>query len=78
MTCVSGFETFGLSADSVAEELETACDSSATVQPDPKNPEVKEIVVRGEDFKAVVACLITMGIPRRWIEVTKRELRKPR
>ena len=78
VTCISGFETFCLDADSLAEALEIACDSSSAIQPDPENSELKRIVVRGERFKAAVTCLIAMGVPRRWIEVINRRVRKRR
>ena len=75
---VSGFEAFGLTADSLAEGLEIACESSTTVQPGPQDPDLKQILVQGEHFKAVVSRLIALGIQRRWIEVKNRKLRKPR
>ena len=78
VTYVSGFEIFGLATGTLAKGLETACESSTTVQPDPKNPEWKRIMVRGEHSKAVVACLIAEGVPRLWIKAINHESRRPK
>jgi len=69
VTYISGFETFGLNADNLAEGLRKACASSTTVQPDPRNPKLKQIMVQGEHVKAVAECLIAKGVQKRWIEV---------
>jgi len=69
LTCVSGFETFGLDAESLAKGLNTACASSTMVQRDPRNPELKQIMVQGEHVKAVAERLIARGIQGQWIEV---------
>ena len=69
ITYISGFEVFGLSTDTLAEGLRKACASSTTVQPDPRNPELKKIAVQGENVKAVAEYLISKGVQKRWIEV---------
>ena len=61
VTCVSGFEIFRLDADGLAEGLRTACASSTTVQPDPRKPELKQIMVQGEHVEVVAECLIARG-----------------
>ena len=70
ITYISSFEAFGLDADNLAEGLRKACASSTAVQPDPRNPKSKQIMVQGEHVKAVADCLIAKGVQRQWIEVT--------
>lgn len=76
VTYVSGFEVFRLDADSLAEGLKTACAASTTVQPDSQDPDLKQVMVQGEQAKAVKKCLIARGMQKQWIEVTGAELEK--
>ena len=62
-------EAFGPDANNLAERLRKACASSTAVQPDPRNPKLKQIMVQGEHVKAVVEYLISRGVQRRWTEV---------
>ena len=72
ITYISGFEIFRLDADSLAERLKTACASSTKVQPDPRKPELKQVMVQGEHAEVIAECLIARGIPREWIKVVGR------
>ena len=69
VTHISGFEIFRLDADSLAEGLRMACASSTKVQPDPRQPGLKQIMVQGENVKVIAECLIARGIQRQWIKV---------
>ena len=72
VTYISGFETYRLDGDSLAQELRITCASSTAVQPNFHNSSSEQIMVQGEQVKAVAECLIARGIQRRWIEVINR------
>lgn len=69
VTYISGFEIFHLDADSLAEELKTACASATAVQPNFHDSNLKQIMVQGEQVEAVTECLIARGMQRQWIRV---------
>ena len=69
VTYISGFETFILDAERLADELKTACASSAVVQPHFRDSSLKQIMVQGEHVQVVRECLSAKGIEIPWIEV---------
>ncbi|KAF9783951.1 hypothetical protein BJ322DRAFT_1109804 [Thelephora terrestris] len=69
VTYISSFEKFLLGAESLAEELKTACASSAAVQPHFCDPGLKQIMVQGEHVQVIKECLNAKGIEAPWIEV---------
>lgn len=68
-TCVTGFESFQVGADDLAEELRKACASSTSVNPLPGKAAGQEVMVQGKQLKAVADLLIAKGVPKQWIEV---------
>nr|VWO97766.1 N/A [Ganoderma boninense] len=67
-TLITGYETFGLQADELAEELRKSCASSTSVSPMQGKPNSLEVMVQGKQFKAVTDLLIARGVPKQWIE----------
>ncbi|TBU43036.1 eukaryotic translation initiation factor SUI1 family protein [Dichomitus squalens] len=67
-TLITGYETFGLQADDLAEELRKTCASSTSVSPVHGKPNSLEVMVQGKQIKAVTDLLISRGVPERWIE----------
>ena len=68
-TCVTGFESFQVEAEYLAEGLRKACASSTSVNPLPGKAAGHEVMVQGKQLKAVTDLLTTKGVPRQWIEV---------
>ncbi|OCF31922.1 translation initiation factor 2D [Kwoniella heveanensis BCC8398] len=71
VTHVSGLETFSVDIDSFAEEMRKACAGSASVQPLPgASPKLnlQEIMIQGNQIKAVTEALLARGVPKRWIK----------
>lgn len=67
-TCITGFESFQVEAEDLAEELRKSCASSTSVNPLPGKVTGQEVMVQGKQLKAVVDLLIAKGIPKQWIE----------
>ncbi|KAI0632800.1 eukaryotic translation initiation factor SUI1 family protein [Trametes polyzona] len=67
-TLITGFETFGLQAEELAEELRKVCASSTSVTPIQGKPNSLEVMVQGKQIKAVTDFLLSRGVPKRWIE----------
>ncbi|KAI0772460.1 eukaryotic translation initiation factor SUI1 family protein [Trametes elegans] len=67
-TLVTGFETYGLQADELAEELRKTCASATSVTPLQGKPNSLEVMVQGKQIKSVTDLLIARGVPKRWIE----------
>jgi len=81
ITYISGFETFCLDADSLAEKLKTACASSTAVQPNFRDSSLKQVMVQGQHVQFIVECLADKGIHEQWIKVINRtgaKLKKPK
>ncbi|WVF71168.1 hypothetical protein IAT40_005966 [Kwoniella sp. CBS 6097] len=71
VTHVSGLETFSVDIDSFAEEMRKACAGSASVQPLPgASPKLnlQEIMIQGNQIKAITEALLARGVPKRWIK----------
>ncbi|KAI1790893.1 eukaryotic translation initiation factor SUI1 family protein [Ganoderma leucocontextum] len=67
-TLITGYETFGLQGDDLAEELRKTCASSTSVSPIHGKPNSLEVMVQGKQLKAVTDLLVARGVPKRWIE----------
>ncbi|THH29303.1 hypothetical protein EUX98_g4892 [Antrodiella citrinella] len=69
-TLITGFESFLLQADELADELRKVCASSTSVSPLPgkASPDMK-VTVKGNHTKAVPAFLMAKGVPQKWITV---------
>ncbi|PIL26086.1 hypothetical protein GSI_11840 [Ganoderma sinense ZZ0214-1] len=78
-TLITGYETFGLQADELAEELRKICASStsaALVSPMQGKPNSLEVMVQGKQLKAVADLLVARGVPKRWIEMADQTQEK--
>ncbi|KAL6720081.1 hypothetical protein ACLMJK_002002 [Lecanora helva] len=75
VTELSGVETFHISPQPLAEELQKACASSTSVSQlvssSPKNP-VMEILVQGPQKDAVMKALEKRGVNRQWVDVVDK------
>ena len=75
VTKLSGVETFHISPQPLAEELQKACASSTSVNQlvgsSPKNP-VQEIMVQGPQKDVVVKALEKRGVNRQWVEIVDK------
>jgi translation initiation factor 2D len=69
VTYISGFETFRIDAENLAEGLKTACACSTAVQPDFRDSSMNQIMVQGEHVAVIKECLFARGIQGSWIEV---------
>ncbi|GJE88956.1 eukaryotic translation initiation factor SUI1 family protein [Phanerochaete sordida] len=67
-TLITGFETYGLNADELAQELRKLCASSTAVEPLPGKTADMEVMVQGKQIKAVTDLLVAKGVPARWIK----------
>ncbi|KIN93949.1 hypothetical protein M404DRAFT_1008652 [Pisolithus tinctorius Marx 270] len=67
-TLISGFESFLLEAEEMAEELRRICAGATGVSPLPGKPVRSEVLVQGKQTKAVVEFLLSRGVPKKWIE----------
>ncbi|KAK7676959.1 hypothetical protein QCA50_020077 [Cerrena zonata] len=67
-TLITGFESYFLKAEEIAEELRKLCASSTAVTPLPGKANELEIMVQGKQLKAVTNLLVSKGIPEKWIE----------
>ena len=79
VTKVSGVETFYITPQPLAEELQKACASSTSVGQlvgsSPKNP-VMEILVQGPQKDTVTKALEKRGVNRHWISVVDKTKKK--
>ncbi|KAF7974399.1 hypothetical protein HWV62_12242 [Athelia sp. TMB] len=69
-TLVSGFEPYMIGPDVLANELKTLCASSASVLPAQTDSRTTRtpVLVQGKQIEAVTELLVSMGVPKRWIE----------
>ena len=71
-TLITNFEAYGISADSLAEELRKTCASATSVAPVPglkaSSDPPMEVLVQGKQIKVVVELLVKRGVPKRWVE----------
>ncbi|KZT69432.1 hypothetical protein DAEQUDRAFT_726734 [Daedalea quercina L-15889] len=67
-TLVTGFETYFLDAEDLAEELRRICASSTSVNPIQGKASGMEVMVQGRQIKAVTDLLVNKGVPKKWIE----------
>ena len=78
---VSGLETFYISPQPLAEELQKACASSTSVSQlvgsSPKNP-VHEVLVQGPQKEIIIKALEKRGVNRHWVEVVEKTKGKKR
>jgi translation initiation factor 2D len=75
-TCVTGFESFQVEAEDLADELRKACASSTSINPLPGKAAGQEVMVQGKQLKEVTDLLIAKGVPKQWIEVKDATTRK--
>lgn len=70
VTVITGFETFGISEEHLAEELNKKCASATTFGEIPnqaKGVKALEILVQGKHIAMVRDLLIAKGVPKRMI-----------
>ncbi|KAI0789203.1 eukaryotic translation initiation factor SUI1 family protein [Abortiporus biennis] len=67
-TLITGFETFQLDAEVLAEELRKICASSTTVNQLTGKPVAMQVMVQGKQIKKVVEFLISKGVSEKWIK----------
>ncbi|KAB5591361.1 Eukaryotic translation initiation factor 2D [Ceratobasidium theobromae] len=72
VTLVTGFEPFGLDPEVLSEELRKRCASSTSVAPCPEKPKQLEVMVQGNQIKAVVSLLLELGVPKKWITTAEK------
>ncbi|KAH8101298.1 eukaryotic translation initiation factor SUI1 family protein [Cristinia sonorae] len=71
-TLVTGFESFFLKADYLAEELRKVCAGSTSS----KASTDMEVMVQGKQIQAVTDFLISKGVPEKWIEAEDQTKKK--
>jgi translation initiation factor 2D len=77
VTKVSGVDTFGIIANFLAEELQKKCASSTSVaQATGAVKGVMEILIQGDQRKAVETALERRGIRSQWINVVDKTKKK--
>ncbi|KAM5538825.1 hypothetical protein V8D89_007547 [Ganoderma adspersum] len=75
-TLITGYETFGLQANELADELRKTCASSTSVSPIQGKPNSLEVMVQGKQLKAVAELLAARGVPKQWINMPAQKQEK--
>ncbi|KAH7882166.1 hypothetical protein F5I97DRAFT_1931887 [Phlebopus sp. FC_14] len=68
-TFVTGFESFFLEGEEMAEELRRSCACATSVSPIAGKAAGLEVMVQGKHIKAVTEFMQSRGVPKKWIEV---------
>jgi len=65
-TLITGFESYQLSADALADALRVRCASSTSVSQMAGGGQ--EVMVQGKQTQVVVELLGSLGVPKKWVE----------
>ncbi|KAJ5091693.1 Translation initiation factor SUI1 [Penicillium alfredii] len=77
VTKVTSLEVFGIVPSLLAEELQKKCASSTSVTQAPAAPRgVMEVLVQGDQRKAVETALVRRGLRTQWIDVVDKTKKK--
>ncbi|CUA73336.1 Eukaryotic translation initiation factor 2D [Rhizoctonia solani] len=71
VTLITGFESFGIDPELLSDELRKRCASSTSVTPCVEKPKQLEVMVQGNQTKAVAALLLELGLPKKWVKVSE-------
>lgn len=67
-TLIVNFEPFSVSSDFLAEELKRICACATFVSPVQGKASAMEVLVQGNQIRAITELLISKGVPKKWIE----------
>ncbi|CAE6427377.1 unnamed protein product [Rhizoctonia solani] len=71
VTLTTGLEPFGIDPEVLSEELRKRCASSTSVSPCVEKPKQLEVMVQGNQTKAVTTLLLELGLPKKWVKVSE-------